>query len=283
MAVPRPGTEAAAGLHRNTSLEGRDHVGAHDIGAAVATTGETSAVGVGAGEVEQVNTGKGDQKSRDERQSVNRVGGVEAAKQNKGGAEGGGRESDIVQRVDNVGGELAQSFVEVVHLGQDADGGDNHKDIGGRVGELVVAGEGELESDAERLDGHDGNGADEGADAQVDQGIALAVDGGELVDGDDGVDGDGKGVNEEAGLDGVVQNLVDSRDVFVWGCVQDNNDGADQADGTAELAQGAEDLVEEVGAEDSADNDTEGTEGCNEDSRSESVGRKVADLTDDHC
>lgn len=34
-----------------------------------------------------------------------------------------------------------------------------------------------------------------------------------------------------------MQNLVDGLDVFIRGRVEDNNDGADQADGATELAQ----------------------------------------------
>jgi len=48
--------------------------------------------------------------------------------------------------------------------------------------ELVVPGKGELQRDAERLDGHDGHRADQGAYSEVDEGVLLAVDRGDLVD-----------------------------------------------------------------------------------------------------
>lgn len=48
--------------------------------------------------------------------------------------------------------------------------------------ELVVPGKGELQRDAEGLDGHDGHGADQGANSEVDQRVLLAVRRGDLVD-----------------------------------------------------------------------------------------------------
>lgn len=59
----------------------------------------------------------------------------------------------------HVSRELTKRFVEVVHLGQDADYYDNRKDISTWVRELVVAGESELEGNAEAFDSHDRNTA----------------------------------------------------------------------------------------------------------------------------
>ena len=50
---------------------------------------------------------------------------------------------------------------------EDADDDHNGEDVGAGVGELVVAGEGKLDSDAEGLDSHDGYRADSGADGEV--------------------------------------------------------------------------------------------------------------------
>lgn len=47
-------------------------------------------------------------------------------------------------------------------------------------------------------------------------------------------------------LDGIVQNLIDGLDVLVRGGVQNNDDGADEANGTAQLAQRAELLIQKV-------------------------------------
>jgi hypothetical protein len=92
---------------------------------------------------------------------------------------------------------LTERLVEVVHLGQDADYYHNRKDVGARVGELVIAGERELEGNAEALDRHDGNAADGGADGEVDHGVALSVDWRDLVDHYGGEDCDKHAVNHE--------------------------------------------------------------------------------------
>lgn len=55
----------------------------------------------------------------------------------------------------HIGRELAEGLVEVVHLRQNADSGDNHKDIGRRMAELVVARKGQLQRNAKGLDSHD--------------------------------------------------------------------------------------------------------------------------------
>lgn len=98
----------------------------------------------------------------------------------------------------HVGGKRGQGLVKVVHLGQDADGRENHEDVCRGVRELVVAGKGQLERNAKGLDGHDGDGADGRADGEVDEGVSLAVDGGDSVDHEDGKRHDRKGVQQEA-------------------------------------------------------------------------------------
>lgn len=47
---------------------------------------------------------------------------------------------------------------------------------------LIVASEGQLESNAKCLDGHHRDRSHEGADAEVDEWVLLSVDGGDLVD-----------------------------------------------------------------------------------------------------
>ena len=98
----------------------------------------------------------------------------------------------------HVAGEASKRLVEVVHLGQDADAGEDHEDISRGVGELVVAGKRELEGDAKSLDGHDRDGADSRADGQVDESILLAVDRRNLVDHEDGEADDRDSVEKEA-------------------------------------------------------------------------------------
>jgi hypothetical protein len=66
------------------------------------------------------------------------------------------------------------------------------------VCKLVVPGERHLERQAERLDEHDGDGARGGADGDVDEGVLAAVLGRDLVDHENGEDGDEEAVEEEA-------------------------------------------------------------------------------------
>lgn len=205
-----------ARLHAHARLDARDHVGARGV-AAVAARERLGAVGVVAAEVEEVDAREGDEEAADEGEGADHVGGVEAVEEDEGGAEGGRGEGDVVEWVDagrgwglavveylgnrsfdvHVGGELAERLVEVVHLRQDADGRDNHKHIGRRVGELVVPAKRQLEGDAKGLDGHDRDGADGRADAQVDERVLLAVPRRHLVDHDAREHADDEGIQQE--------------------------------------------------------------------------------------
>lgn len=55
----------------------------------------------------------------------------------------------------------------------------------------------ELQSNAKGLDGHDRDGADSRADGEVDQGVSLAIDGGNSVYHEDGKSHDGKGIQKK--------------------------------------------------------------------------------------
>lgn len=55
-----------------------------------------------------------------------------------------------------------------------------------------------------------------------------------------------------------MENLINSLDFLVGRRVKDNDDGTDEADGASKLAQDAELLLEEIRAEDGADEDGEG-------------------------
>jgi hypothetical protein len=90
-------------------------------------------------------------------------------------------------------------------------------------------------------------------------------------------------LGEPTGLEGQIQNLIHRRNLLVRGCVQDDDDGANQTDGAANLAQEAELFVEEVCAEDSANEDGEGAKGGDEDGGRKGVGGEVEDLAEDHC
>lgn len=74
-----------------------------------------------------------------------------------------------------VRGECRKSFVEVVHLCQNADHYNNREDVCRRVRELVVSGERELQSNAKCFDSHDRDRADSRADRDVDEWVLAAM------------------------------------------------------------------------------------------------------------
>lgn len=166
----------------------------------------------------------------------------------------------------HVGRELAQSLVKVVHLGKDTNHSNNHEDISRRVAELVVPRKGQLESNAKRLDGHDRDGSNSRANAQVDKRILLAVDRPNLVDHNRRENADEQRVEQEAytwsatsswsmsrqpmlvhtWLNRIFENLVNSLNILVRGCMQHNNDSSDQTEGAPQLAQRPQLLIEHV-------------------------------------
>lgn len=104
----------------------------------------------------------------------------------------------VGERDTHISTKLTQRLIEVIHLREDTDNHHNSEDVGGGVAELVAPAEGEFESDAEALDGHDGDAAHRAADGDVDHGVEFAVARGDAVDHDDGEDGDDGAVGEEA-------------------------------------------------------------------------------------
>jgi hypothetical protein len=98
----------------------------------------------------------------------------------------------------HVGGEVGKSFVEVIHLGQNADGCQDHENIGRGMAELVVASKGELERNTKSFDRHDRNGSNSRADGKVNESVLLAISGGNSVNHKDGETNDGEGVEKKA-------------------------------------------------------------------------------------
>ena len=122
------------------------------------------------------------------------------------------------------------------------------------MAELIVAGKCKLKGNTKSLDGHDGDGADGRANGKVNEGILLSVGGCNLVNHKDGKGDDGNGVEQKAcvrvstgisvaawrphtWLNGVMQNLIDSLNFLIWRSMQNNDDGANEANGTSKLAQ----------------------------------------------
>lgn len=93
--------EGAAELHAAARLDSRDAVGWDGVFVGMPID-EVVAVRVAAGEIEEIDAGEDDEEAAEEGEGIDGVGGVEAAEENEGGAERGGREGDVVERVDSV-------------------------------------------------------------------------------------------------------------------------------------------------------------------------------------
>jgi len=113
------------------------------------------------GNVEEMDAEEGDDETHKEGNGVGAVGCVEALEEDEGGDYCSGGKADVIHRVDHIGGECIQGFVEVVHLNEDTEGDDDTEDVGTWVCELVVATDSEFDCDAEAFDGHDGDGTDD--------------------------------------------------------------------------------------------------------------------------
>lgn len=86
-------------LHAAPGLEARHHVGPRGILASTSGN-ELMAVGVTSRQVEKIDASEGDEEAAEQRECVDRVGRVEAAKEDEGCAQGSRGEGDVVQRVD---------------------------------------------------------------------------------------------------------------------------------------------------------------------------------------
>lgn len=98
---------ASSRLHAEAGLEACEAVGGNAVDGVVFAEGvfalvdaEVAAVGVFAGEVEEVDAGEDGEEAAEEGDGVDGVGGVEAAEEDEGGDEGAGGEGHVVERVD---------------------------------------------------------------------------------------------------------------------------------------------------------------------------------------
>lgn len=94
--------EGATSLHGAAGERGGHGVGGDAVGVGEQHVG--AALGVLAGQVEEVDAGEDDQEAAEETDGVDGVGGVEAAEEDEGGEEGEGREGYVVEGVYAGGG-----------------------------------------------------------------------------------------------------------------------------------------------------------------------------------
>jgi len=143
------------------------------------------------GEVEEVDSEECDDETAEEGKSVTAVGGIKSLEKDQRGHDCRTREPNIVHRVYTVlqvssrvtdgiddvhiRRERVEGLIEVVHLNQYTSGGDNAEHVGARMRELVVPGKGEFDCNAEAFDRHDRNGANHGADGDVNDGICAPI------------------------------------------------------------------------------------------------------------
>lgn len=83
------------------------------------------------------------------------------------------------------------------------------------------------------------------------------------------------------GLDGIVEDLVNRLNVLVWRCVENDDDGANEANGTTKLAESSQFFFQEIGTQNSSNQDTEGSKRRDQDGRREGICGEVANLSSD--
>ena len=154
------------------------------------------AIWIIAGEIEQIDTGKDDEETAQQRDGVNSRRRVEALEKEERSNEGTRGERYVVKGIDtmvvscvsgfpllmyiHVRVELAEGFVEVVHLSQNAAYNHNDKNVGRRMAELVVACKCHFQGCSKCLDCHDGHGAGGRADGEINERVFAAVFWGDL-------------------------------------------------------------------------------------------------------
>ena len=108
-------------------------------------------------QIEEVYARENDEESTEERDGIDGSRGIEAHKQYEGGENGRRSKSNVVQGVNafrtsvqflqhhrspensHIGRKLTESFVEVIHLGEDANHNDYDEHVGRRVFKLIVS------------------------------------------------------------------------------------------------------------------------------------------------
>jgi hypothetical protein len=93
---------------------------------------------------------------------------------------------------------LAESFVKIVHLRENAANCDYYEDVSGWMGKLIVSSESHLERNTKSLDSHNGDGASCRANGEVYERILFAMLGRNVVDHEDRKGSHKNAIYEEA-------------------------------------------------------------------------------------
>lgn len=100
------------------------------------------------------------------------------------------------------GREGVQCLVDIIHLSENAEGGNNGENVGRCVDKLVIASKSQFHRDTERLDRHHRDRADGRANRDEDQRVFLSVNRGNPVDHHRGEDCNCQAVEEEPWKEG---------------------------------------------------------------------------------
>lgn len=134
----------------------------------------------------------------------------------------------------------------------------------------------------ETLGGDDTEASNHTADRDVDHHALLSVLGAQPEGDYGGGDDDHAGVAEKAGGYDELLHVLDVGDGRLFGGIDDDDDGADDAVEAADLTHKTQAFLQENGRQDGAHDDGESAHGGDEDGVDEGVCDEVADLADNH-
>ena len=180
------------------------------------------------------------------------------------------------------GSRERDACIQVNDLGDESRNNENEQNVKEPLVELGRSPNLRYHGRTEALRSHHAEASDKTTDGQVDQHALLPVPGPDPEGNEEAADDDHARIAEEAGRDDEVLHLLDGGRGGLGRRVHDDDDGADDAQEAAHLADHAEPLLEEDGGQDGGDDDRQGAERRHQDGVDEGVGHEVADLADDH-
>lgn len=174
------------------------------------------------------------------------------------------------------------THVEVNDLRQERANNKDKQDVEEPVVKLRLAADGRHDGGTQTLCGDDAEPTDPAANGDVDEHIFLAVLGRDEEGRQGSTDKNDTCVAQETGLYDIMLHLLDIGDRRLLGRIHDDDDGANDAQKTSDLADHTQALFQEDGRADGANDDGQGAQGGDEDGVGEGVGDKVEDFAEDH-